>query len=330
MADDEAVQYALEQAGISEMKLKEEQIATISMILKGRDVFVWLPTGFGKSVCFETLPFIFDYKLGRIGTQACSLVIVLSPLIALIVNQVTNLRQCGIKAAIMSSSSRISSTLQAIEDDLRYYNIVYAIPEAILKQRWRDVIETPEMAKRIVANVVDEAHCVSKWSKDFRTTYGKIHEIWALVPQHVPFMAYTSTATKSVRDDVAKYFFAVKPRTEIELDLSSLINSLRIDKNNAARVIVYCPSLNMCSDLYATFHYELGFDSYYPPGSQHTSQNRLFGMYHSNTPQYNKDVVLKSMEELEGVVRIVFATGLLEVLMTAFKKVEEEVELDVK
>lgn len=163
-------------------------------------------------------------------------------------------------------------------------------------------------------------------SKDFRTTYGKIHEIRALVPQHVPFMSCTATATKSVRDEVISLldmkgcevirtcpdrpniFDAVKPRTEIELDLSSLINSLRIDENNAARVIVYCPSLNMCSDLYATFHYELGLDSYYPPGSQHTSQNRLFGMYHSNTPQYNKDVILKSMEKLEGVVRIVFAT----------------------
>lgn len=60
------------------------------------------------------------------------------------VNQVTNLRQCGIKAASMSSSSRVNSTLQATEDDLRYCNIVYAIPEAILKQRWTDVIEMQE------------------------------------------------------------------------------------------------------------------------------------------------------------------------------------------
>uniref|UniRef100_A0A1X7TVM7 Uncharacterized protein n=1 Tax=Amphimedon queenslandica TaxID=400682 RepID=A0A1X7TVM7_AMPQE len=237
------------------MKLKEEPIATIGTILKGRDVFLWLPTGFRNP-----------------------LVIVLSPLLALMVNQVTNL----------------SSTIQAIEDDL-----AYAIPKAILKQRWKDVIEMPEVAEGIVAFVVLKyfvfqngeymlnMHALMLMliiilfylynrSKDFRTTYGKIHEIRALVRQHVPLMACAAMATKSVRDKVLSLldmkgcevnstcpdrpniFNAVNPRTEIELDLSSLINSLRIDKNNAAPVIVHCPSLNMCSDRYATFHYELG------------------------------------------------------------------------
>jgi len=73
-------------------------------------------------------------------------------------------------------------------------------------------------------------------------------------------------------------------------------------------VIVYCRSLNSCADLYVHFHYELGNDSYYPSDSPHLSDHRLFGMYHSNTPQYNKDVILKSLTQPDGVVRIVFAT----------------------
>ena len=99
-------------------------------------------------------------------------------------------------------------------------------------------------------------------SKDFRCTYGKIHEIRALVPKHVPFMACTATVTKSVRDEVISLldmkgcevistspdrpniFYSVQPRTDIELDLLLLIDSLKQNKNNASRVIVYCPSLN--------------------------------------------------------------------------------------
>ena len=69
-------------------------------------------------------------------------------------------------------------------------------------------------------------------------------------------------------------FHSVQPRTEIELDLLLLIDSLKQNKNNTSCVIVYCSSLNICSDIYATFHYELGQDSYYPCGSE---QNSVLG-----------------------------------------------------
>lgn len=146
------------------------------------------------------------------------------------------------------------------------------------------------------------------------------------MPQGTPFMACTATVTKSVREEVItlldmkgcevvstspdrpNIYYGVKPRTDITSDMSSLLSSLKEHKNKTPRVLVYCPSLNICSDLYAFFHFELGSESYHPPGAEQTSDNRLFGMYHSNTPQYNKDVILKSMSEDGGVVRIVFAT----------------------
>ena len=102
-----------------------------------------------------------------------------------------------------------------------------------------------------------------------------MYEIRALVPKHVPFMACTATVTKSVRDEVISLLdmkgcevistshdrpnivYSVQPCTDIELHLSLLIDSLKQNKNNTSRVIVYCPSLNICSDIYATFHYEL-------------------------------------------------------------------------
>ena len=84
--------------------------------------------------------------------------------------------------------------------------------------------------------------------------------------------------------------------------------SLQIERNKANRIIVYCRSLNTVADLYAHFLYTLGAESYHPPGSEQISNNRLFGMYHANTPAHNKEVVQASMQDPHGVVRIVFAT----------------------
>ena len=139
-------------------------------------------------------------------------------------------------------------------------------------------------------------------------------------------MACTATATHSIFNDIvsslemtncvrvshspdrSNIFYEVKSRNDLESDLSGLLSTLKEKCNTTPRVIVYCLSLNTCSDLYAHFHYELGPASYFPPGSPELSENRLFGMYHASTPQHNKDVISQSLLDPGGVVRIVFAT----------------------
>lgn len=163
-------------------------------------------------------------------------------------------------------------------------------------------------------------------SKEFRPSYGHLQEIRAFIPPATPYMACTATATRDVykevilalemRDSIKisvspnrpNIFYQVKIRTEIESDFSDMVSSLRANLINTPRVIVYCQSLDKCSALYAHFLHELGPSSYYPPGAPHLSDYRLFGMFHSGTPQYNKDIILKSLVEREGVVRVVFAT----------------------
>lgn len=163
-------------------------------------------------------------------------------------------------------------------------------------------------------------------SKDFRPAYGRLAELRALVPFGTPFMACTATATGSVHREVVmslemsnyvrvshspdrpNIYYQVKARTDLESDFSDLLSTLREKVVETQRVIVYCRSLNMCSYLYAHFHYELGATSYYPPGSPQLSENRLFGMFHSSTPQHNKDVIAASLLDPRGVVRVVFAT----------------------
>ena len=106
--------------------------------------------------------------------------------------------------------------------------------------------------------------------------------------------------------DRPNIFYDVRVRTDIETDTQPVVNILSKYLINMPRMIVYCRSLNSCADLYAHFHHEFQEKSYYPHGAEPISD--LFAMFHANTPQHNKDVVLKSMTSPCGVVRIVFAT----------------------
>ena len=161
----EDVAYALSQLGRQHLKIKEEQQRAIEVICRGDDVFVSLPTGFGKSICFHVLPFLFDRKLGCMDGERKSCVIVISPLISLMVDQVRNLRASGVEAVVISSVSRqsVDEEFLANEENLRSCSLIYSSPEALLHIKWREVFENSLVTNRVCAVVVDEAHCVSKW-----------------------------------------------------------------------------------------------------------------------------------------------------------------------
>ena len=158
-----AVSYALGKLGLPHVTLKEEQRLAIKAIFDGRDVFVCLPTGYGKSLCFQTLPFIMDYKLDLVGTEQRSIVLVVSPLVSLMIDQVRSLRKSGVKSSIITSSSTVAKELIATDSSLDCDSLLYAAPEALVVSKWRTALEKPSFSGRIVTIVVDEAHCVSKW-----------------------------------------------------------------------------------------------------------------------------------------------------------------------
>lgn len=162
-----AVSYALAQLGKSHLDLKNEQERSIHAIYSGKDVFMFLPTGFGKSICYQVLPFIFDHKLGVVSGQKKSCAIVVSPLIALMVDQVRSLRQAGVEAVIISCGSREASIVDkefiATEERLSSASLIFSSPEALAHTKWREALENPLVSNRVCAIVVDEAHCVSKW-----------------------------------------------------------------------------------------------------------------------------------------------------------------------
>ena len=144
-------------------------------------------------------------------------------------------------------------------------------------------------------------------SKDFRSEYGRLHELRALVPHGAPYMACTATATRSIKEEVisnlemfacatlmtspdrANIYYEVLSQSEVGQDLQFLIDQLKKMRNKAPRAVVYCHrTLNSCADLYAYFHFEIGDKSYFPDGAPKISDNRLFGMFHSSTPSITR------------------------------------------
>ena len=110
----------------------------------------------------------------------------------------------------------------------------------------------------------------------------------------------------SMSPDWPNITYYVRVRTTVEYDFVHIVEDMRSNSLNANRVFVYCCSINMCSDLCANFLYELQEMSYYPLDAEQISDNRLFGMFHSNTADHNKEVILRSMVNKDGIVKSCF------------------------
>jgi ATP-dependent DNA helicase RecQ len=171
--------------GFPTFRPSQEEI--VRDVLAGRDVFALLPTGGGKSLC---------YQLPAILTSG--LTVVISPLIALMKDQVDALDTAGIPATALNSSlayPELRRRLDGLEQGV--YKLLYVAPERLTLPGFADDLERWNVARF----VVDEAHCISEWGHDFRPDYRRIAPLRERFPG-VPFCAFTATATARVRDDV--------------------------------------------------------------------------------------------------------------------------------
>ncbi len=172
---------------------KGEQEAIITNILAGKDTFVIMPTGGGKSMCYQ-LPALMSE-----GTA-----IVISPLIALMKNQVDQLRAFGGTDSIahfLNSSLTKADIARVKEDVLKgQTKLLYVAPESLTKQDNIDFLRLNHVS--FVA--VDEAHCISEWGHDFRPEYRKIRQVISNIGEGIPIIALTATATPKVQQDIQK------------------------------------------------------------------------------------------------------------------------------
>ncbi len=174
--------------GYPEFRPLQREIIETS--LAGRDVFALLPTGGGKSLCFQ-VP-----ALHRLG-----LTIVVSPLIALMKDQVDQLQEAGVAATYLNSSltgPEARSRLAGLHRG--EWRLLYVSPERLMLDNWKENLK----AWNVAAIAIDEAHCVSEWGHDFRPEYRQISKLRDLLP-NVPVMALTATATERVRADIIRH-----------------------------------------------------------------------------------------------------------------------------
>ena len=181
-------------------KFKGNQEKIIRSLLSGKDTFVIMPTGGGKSLCYQ-LPAIMSEGVA----------IIISPLIALMKNQVDLVRNYSEKDSIAHflNSSLNRTERNVVLKDIREgrTKMLYVAPETLTKQ------ETVDFFKQVKISfiAVDEAHCISEWGHDFRPEYRRIHEIIKALDQKFPIIALTATATPKVQSDIVKTLMLKKP-----------------------------------------------------------------------------------------------------------------------
>jgi ATP-dependent DNA helicase RecQ len=178
-------------------QFRGNQAAIIAHVLDGQDALVLMPTGGGKSLCYQ-VPAIVRHRAGL------GVTVVVSPLIALMHDQVGALTEVGVPAAFLNSSQD-SATANQVEQDLMDGRLVllYVAPERLKQPRFLTQLHTLHQRRQLSLFAIDEAHCVSQWGHDFREDYLTLHTLHSTFPT-VPRVALTATADRFTRQDMAE------------------------------------------------------------------------------------------------------------------------------
>ena len=232
-----ARQVLKEYYGYDSFREKQEEI--ITYILEGKDVVTIMPTGGGKSICYQIPALILE-----------GLTIVISPLISLMKDQVDNIKNMGIKSAYINSTlsdSEINSILNdVIKDEVK---ILYVAPERLESTEFLNFITRVKIAQI----AIDEAHCISQWGHDFRSSYRRISKFIDLLVERPIITAFTATATEEVRRDIInllklnepKVFITGFDRKNLKITIEKAVIKKQyilnyISSSEGASGIVYC------------------------------------------------------------------------------------------
>lgn len=249
------------------------QKAVIDNVLNGSDTFVLMPTGGGKSLCYQIPALCLD-----------GMTVVVSPLIALMQDQVYTLKELGVKAEFLNSTLSEKESLDVIKRIISHdIDLLYVSPERLNMEGFQDILKQV----RIPLFAIDEAHCVSQWGHDFRPEYTKFSVLKELFPNSVR-MALTATADEVTRGDIianlhleaAQVFISSFDRPNIEYSVrvkdnekKQLLDFIK-SRHEGDSGIVYCISRKRVEAM-AEFLKEKGFKVYpYHAGLSKTERER--------------------------------------------------------
>jgi len=301
--DQKYIQFLSDEFGHSKFKPLQWRIIK-SVLEERRDQCVVMSTGYGKSLCYQ-FPAVYSNTLS----------IVISPLISLMEDQVLKLESSGIKAALLGSAqANQDRVMQGLSKSL--YQVLYVTPEFM--DQSSHLLTSRVLPENIASIAVDEAHCVSQWGHDFRTSYRQLHKIKTVFPG-VPILALTATATPTVQQDICNslklknvlitrtsfdrpnLYLEVKQKSgSAWVDLSSMLEKGEPGEErrfNAGSTIIYCPTRKDVEKV----HEEL---------SSHGVKNV---MYHAGLSQPTRKATHKSFvhDEVQVVVAtIAFGMGI--------------------
>ena len=228
---------------------REGQLVAIDSILSGRDTVAIMPTGGGKSICFQVPAMCFD-----------GITIVVSPLISLMNDQVRALRQCGIPAAYLNTSldeNVIAGVLSQAKNGA--YKIIYVAPERLGTHSFREFCSKVKIS--FIA--IDEAHCVSQWGQDFRPSYLDIRQFISSFKARPVVAAFTATATQRVKEDINELLGLKAPleiatgfdRENLYFEVARVKDKLTalkryLDLYSGVSGIIYCSTRKSVDELY--------------------------------------------------------------------------------
>ncbi len=271
---------------------RKGQFEIISSIMEGRDVLAVLPTGGGKSLCYQ-MPAVLRQEL----------VIVISPLIALMKDQVSSLKKLGIPAGCLHSGQ---SPIEKIEifNEMKKGGafVLYLSPERAHKDGFKAWIHQ----RKIALFAIDEAHCVSQWGHDFRSEYLELYNLKSLRPD-VPILALTASATPVVLNDISKslklrqperrvhgfyrdnLYYQVETCEDDDDKISWVEEALR--RTPQGRVLIYCGTRRQTEEVADHLH----------------RQYEQVGFYHAGLGTEERNQIQK--DYIEGSLRILVATN---------------------
>lgn len=228
---------------------REGQEELIDALMEKRDVFGIMPTGAGKSLCYQIPALMFH-----------GITLVVSPLISLMKDQVAALNQAGVYAAYLNSSLSQGQYFKALDyARAGKYKIIYVAPERLLTESFLDFARNAQIS--FIS--VDEVHCVSQWGQDFRPSYLKIVDFVNHLPTRPVIGAFTATATTIVRDDVMKILQLQNPAVVTTgFDRKNLSFHVKTVKDKIAEIltvieehgedsgIIYCITRKLVEEVY--------------------------------------------------------------------------------